>query len=421
MASLFNAHDFLQYLHDSPTSFHATEQLRVLFSATGFQDLCTEKTLEPGERFYRIFEDGAFLAGVIGTDPVEQSGFGIIATHTDWQTFRVKPNPVIDKEGLLRLNTEPYGGLIWDSWLDRPLGLAGRLMVREADKVSTRLFWIDEDIVTIPHVAMHIDSNANSGHIYSLSDEMLPVIGTSDSAFEWLPYLADATGISVDDILDVDAFLVPREKSSLVAFDQSLISAPHLDNLAMTYTAALAMMHAEAPKRTVIFAAFDYEEIGSRADTGADSPMLYHFLEEIVYRADGDRQDFLRALDRSFLLSADMAHAAHPAHPEKSDPTNRPRINGGPVIKYSARHSYTTTAKTAAIIKQIAGDIPLQAYVNRSEVRGGSTAGMHVQAQTGIRGIDMGCAVLGMHAFRELGGVKDLAWITELFTRFYAN
>lgn len=415
----FNCQEFLQFLDKSPTNFHAVQQLAAQFEEANFTRLSPKQKLQPGDRFYHTVNESAFFAGIVGEELPSESGFGIIAVHTDWPTFRVKPNPVIRREGLIRLNTEPYGGLIWDSWMDRPLGLAGRIIYSQDGDIQSKLFHIDKDLLTIPHVAMHIDGNANAGHIYSLSDEMLPVITEADSDFDWMAFLANEAGVSQENLLDLDCFLIPREKACLLGADQNFISAPRMDNLAMTYTGAIALQEKSVPKRTALFAAFDYEEIGSRADTGADSPLLIHFLEELVYRAEGNRYDFLQSLSKSFLVSADMAHAVHPAHPDKSDATNRPHINKGPVVKYSARHRYTTTAQTAAVIKTIAGNIPLQTYVNRSEICGGSTAGMHIQAQTGIRGIDIGCPLLGMHAFRELGGVKDLEWITELFHRFY--
>ncbi len=418
----FKKENFLQFLHESPTLYHATRNLAAIFDASGFRAVDPYGPMQflEGDSFYSIFEDGAIIAGVVGKEKPSERGFSIVATHTDWPCFHVKPNPAMVSDGFIRLNTEPYGGIIWDSWMDRALGIAGRVIL-EGQTPKTKLFWLDEDLCTIPHIAMHIDAKANEGHIYTLQNEMLPVIGTASDDFSWEGYLAEKIGVSQEDLLEVDAYLVPREKSCLIGVSQDMVSAPHLDNLAMAYTGAAALAATKNPAATALFVSYNYEEIGSRADTGADSPMLLHFLERIAHAIGEDRDAFLRSLGNSFLLSADMAHAAHPAHPEKSDPTNRPKVNGGPVIKTAARRSYITSADTSAYIRQIAGDIPLQIYANRSEVRGGSTAGMHVQAQTAIKGVDMGCAVLGMHAFRELAGIQDLEWMTELFTKFYAQ
>jgi aspartyl aminopeptidase len=420
----------LDFIRESPTSFHAVASVKQILIPQGFQELpCTAKwSLIPGGKYYVTRNDSALIAFVVGEGGPEKHGFHLIGAHTDSPGFRVKPSPEIPVEGhYLKLNVETYGGPILNTWLDRPLSLAGRIILRGESPFSPLLkyFHSDRPLLVIPNLAIHMNRKVNEGFELNKQKDMLPLLTQITEGLEksglLIRHLAESLQCPPEEILDFDLFLSEFEKGSLVGLQQEFISCGRLDDLAMVHAGAWALAQAKPAQQTLVLACFDHEECGSTSKQGAASPFLAHVLERILLALNKDREDYFRSLAHSFLISADMAHALHPNSGEKLDPINRPILNGGPVIKISANQSYSTDAESAAIFTALCqrAGVPVQKFVNRSDERGGSTIGPISSAQLDIRCVDIGNPVLAMHSVRELGGVKDHLAIAKVFAEFY--
>jgi aspartyl aminopeptidase len=320
-----------------------------------------------------------------------------------------------------------YGGPILNTWLDRPLSAAGRVIVKGEHPFYpvTKLIHIEQPILMIPNLAIHMNRKVNEGIELNKQKDLLPILGIIDESFEknnyLLKYLGDVLHMDAKDIIDFDLFLYPVEKSCIMGMNDEFISAPRLDDLAMVHAGIKAICAAKPSRGINVMVCFDNEEIGSSTQHGADSPMLSSVLERIVLALGQNREGYFRSLAHSFMISADMAHAIHPNYIEKQDPTNHPRINEGPVIKISANQKYTTDSYSDSVYEQICrhADIPVQKFVNRSDQPGGSTIGPINAAHMNIRSIDIGNPMLGMHSVRELAGVKDHTYIIKSFESFF--
>ncbi len=431
------AFELLDFIDHSPTAFHAVSELKTVLDDNGFKqlDLKDKWDVKQGGKYYITVNSSTCIAFVIGDGSIEETGFKIIGTHTDSPTFRIKPFPEIISNGYLKLNTEIYGGPIINTWLDRPLSVAGRVTVRSSDPLwpETKLVNINKPLLIIPNTAVHLNRDINNGIKLNPQKDTLPIIKLIDEHFAYecyiLKLLSKELNISDKDILDFDLFLYEYQKGCLMGADQQLISASRIDDLAMVHAGLKALCSA-APKSGVnVLVCFDNEEVGSRTKQGADSPLLATVLERIILAANKNkivlsnknREDFFRAAANSFIFSADMAHAVHPNSPEKHDPVNKPLINHGPVIKISANKKYTTDSESAAVFASICCDnnIPYQTFVNRSDMGGGSTIGPITATHLNIRSVDIGNPMLAMHSIRELAGVKDHFYIYKAFEAFY--
>lgn len=424
------AQQLLDFIYESPTAFHAVSTVKGMLGKGGFRELKEENQwkLEKGGKYFVTKNDSAIAAFVVGKGNIEEQGFKIIGAHTDSPTFRIKPAPEITSEdNYIKLNTEVYGGPILHTWLDRPLAVAGRVTIRSGNILfpETRLVNIKKPIVIIPNLAIHMNREVNKGVELNPQKDMLPMMAHVNESLEKGNYLLTAIAkelkVSAGEIIDFDLFLYEYEKGSIIGLHEEFISSGRLDDLSMVHAGIEALLRVEAVQATNVMMAFDNEEVGSRTKQGGDSQFLSNVLERIVICQGKGREDFFRALAKSFMISADLAHAVHPNHGDKHDPVNRPFLNKGPVLKISANQSYTTDSNSDAVYEEICkkANVPVQKFVNRSDLKGGSTIGPISASHLDIRSVDIGTPILGMHSVRELGGVLDHTFVTASFEEFY--
>ena len=415
----------LEFLDNSPCNFLAVDSVKKILNANGFKEkkIDDELTAEAGEKFYFTKNDSAIFAVQVGKKKPADTGFKIIAAHSDSPCFRIKPDSEIPGEGgILRLNTEVYGGPILYTWFDRPLSLAGRVLLKGKDALHpvTKLIKIDRPLMCISHLAIHFNRAVNEGNHLSKQKDMLPILAKINRDFEWrntlLNLVADELQADPADILDFDLMLYDVSKASLFGLNNEFISAGRLDDLSMVHAAITAITEAQDKDATLVAAIFDNEE------TGAHSPVLGNMLLRLVMALGGTFEDFGRAVHRSFMISADNAHAYHPNYPEKYDPTNHPSLGGGPCIKVNANCKYMSDAHSAAIFRSLceSADAPFQYFVNHSDVAGGSTLGNILTGQMDIEGVDVGNPVLAMHSVRETGSTDDHVNMIKVMKNFFS-
>ncbi len=424
--------DLAAFLDASPVNFLAVATLRSHLDAAGFTELrmCDVRHLRPGDRRYVVKNDSAIFAFVVGEgeSPVP---FRIISAHSDSPGFRLKPScEILCEENVVKLNTEVYGGPILYTWFDRPLSLAGRVILRGDDPLHPehRLVRFDRHLLTIPHLAIHFNRAVNEGNPLSRQKDMLPVLGRVADASQArglvTRMVAAKLGVDVDSILDYDLSLYDTTRACVTGLNGEYITGGRIDDLSMAHAAMCALLDtaAESKPYTRVMAIFDNEETGSGTKQGAASPMLDYILRRVAAATGGEsEQDYFRAVDRSFMVSADDAHGLHPNYPEKQDPTNHPLLGGGPVIKINANCKYMTDADSAAVFADLCGraGVPVQYFVNHSDSAGGSTLGNILTSQIPLRGVDMGAAIWAMHSVRETASLADHAMIIRVFDTFF--
>lgn len=437
---LIMINSLIDFLSNSPVNFLATETVRKNLESVGFKRLDTKEpfgSLKPGDKVYVTKNDSSIYAFHIGKETLGDAGFHIICAHCDSPTFRIKPNAEMLRGGMLSLNTELYGGAIMSTWFDRPLSLAGRVIVKSGDVMNpeTRLLHIKRPLLLIPNLAIHFNRQVNDGVRLSKQKDMLPLMATciTEEMQEGgvvLKLIVDELNasqpqkpVTTSDILDFDLYLYDTTPACTVGLNQEMISGGRLDDLSMVHAALMALMQGadEVPQRTRVMAIFDNEETGSQTKQGAGSPFLANVLERIVMAQGGKRDDFYRSIERAFMVSADNAHAWHPNYSEKYDPTNHPVLGGGPVIKFNAAQKYASDAASASVFASICHEagVPCQYFVNHSDVAGGSTLGNILAGSLPLRGVDMGNGVLGMHSVRETGSCADHEYCIKAFRKFY--
>lgn len=419
--------DMLSFIEKSPCSFHVIANVKKQLEGQGFIELKETDIWKPayGKSYY-IIRGGASLIALRIPERRKIRGFRGTAAHSDSPAFKVKEDPEIGVEKhYVTLNTEKYGGMILSSWLDRPLSVAGRIVLDGAQGLETRLVNIDRDLLVIPSVAIHMNREINQGVAYDPQKDMLPLYGEGGGDCKgWLlSEMAEQTGTEPEKILGHDLFLYVREPGRIWGRKGEFILSPRLDDLQCVYACVNAFLENASADFINICAVFDHEEVGSRTGRGADST----FLEDTLYRLCSglgmERAEYLRLLADSFLISADNAHAVHPDHPEKADPTNRPCLNGGIVIKYHGGQKYTTDAHSAARMKQICrmADVPFQTYANRSDLAGGSTLGNLSAARVPMESVDIGLPQLSMHAAVETAGCRDTWYMIKALSHFFGE
>ena len=426
------ARQLIDFCYASPTAFHAVSTTRALLEGQKFQELVEADSwkIKAGGRYFIIRNDSALLAFVVGSKPAETSGFRVVGAHTDSPCFRIKPMPeMVAEEKYLKLNSEVYGGPILSTWFDRPLAIAGRVACRNRDQLNptVKLVNIKRPVCIIPNIAIHMNPDANNGFVPNKQTDLLPMLGQISQKLEEKGFLQNllATELKVKaaDILDFDLFLYEYEKGSVIGARDEFISAGRIDNLASVLAGVQALCAAGKPAATCVMACFDHEEVGSSTRQGADSQILADLLERVVLASGGGRSEFFRAMARSFIVSADGAHAVHPNMGGKADPTSRPMLNGGVVIKLSASRSYTSDAVSGAAFLQVCekAGVKTQRFVNRSDMRGGSTIGPISSTHVGIPSVDVGIPMLAMHSIRELCGVEDTLALNKALREFYQS
>lgn len=421
--------DLISFIDKSPSMFHATCNCSNILEDSGFVYLNPSSSwqLKEGGNYYTTFNQSALIAFSINTENVESEGFKIVGAHTDVPGFKLKPHAKMENDGYIKLNTEIYGGPILNTWLDRPLSLAGRVALKGKTPLKPEMKLIDlkEPILIIPNLAIHMNREVNSGVKLNAQKETLPILGYVQENLkenDLLDLIAKALNVAPHAILDMDLFLYPTEKSCQVGINEQFISAARLDDLSMVYSGIYGLLEGKGTSGINVLALFDNEEVGSRTKQGADSPILEHLLERIVLALGKSREDYFRALDNSFIISADVAHLMHPNYPEKSDPTNKVLPGKGPAIKISASCSYTTDSDSYAVFADLCqtNNIPFQVFVNRSDERGGSTIGPVSASHLPIRSIDIGTPMLSMHSARELMATEDFIATCDVLKAFFS-
>lgn len=421
----------LRFMDNSPCNFLAVNTIKGLLNNAGYVERHLDDKMEwkAGDKFYVTKNDSAIFAIKVGRKNPAETGFKIVAAHSDSPCFRIKPNSEIPGEGgIVRLNTEVYGGPILYTWFDRPLSIAGRVICKGEDALhpETRLVSIARPLMCISHLAIHFNRAVNEGNKLSKQVDMLPIIAKVNDSLEadnmLLKLVAAELNVDMAEILDFDLMLYDTEKACTFGLNNEFISCGRLDDLSMAHAAITALLEAKDDDATCVAAIFDNEETGSGTKQGAGSPVLANVLLRLTVAAGGRFDDFGRAIARSFMVSADNAHAFHPNYASKYDPTNHPALGGGPCIKINANCKYMSDAHSAAIFKALcieAGQ-PYQYFVNHSDVAGGSTLGNILTGQIDIEGVDVGNPLLAMHSVRETASCADHVAMIEVMKQFFS-
>ena len=404
----------LDFISASPTCFHAIANTAARLTAAGYTPLSEGErwTLHPGDRCFVIRGGSSIIAFRV---PQElRGGFMMAAAHSDSPTFKLKERAELRSSGYVRLHTEKYGGMLMSTWFDRPLSVAGRLFVRRDGGLDEKLVNIDRDLLVIPSVAIHMNRNANDGMKYMANIDTIPLFSSEDPAAAILPMAAEAAGVSPDNVLGSDLFLYCRGRGVTFGAHNEYILSPRLDDLACAWSCLEGFLAARDTGALPILCIFDNEEVGSETKQGAASAFLRDTLRRIVFALGHDEEAFRTMLARSFLLSADNAHAIHPNHPEYSDGDNCPHMNAGVVIKFNANQRYATDGRSCALFRSICQDagVPTQVMANRSDLPGGSTLGSIANTLVPVSTVDIGLAQLAMHSAWETMGAEDCAYLT---------
>ena len=412
--------DLMNFLDSSVTMFHAINECEKVLKDSGYIYLPeNEKWNIRAGKYYTKRNSSSLIAFDIANGDYH---FQISAAHSDSPTFKLKDRPIIESNGYLKLNVEAYGGMIDATWLDKPLTLAGRVMVDTEDGIETRLLHIDKDLLIIPNVPIHFNREINKGFAFNNQVDMLPVFSAGNlSEADFDKMLAKELGVKPEAILAKDLYLVNRQKATVIGYDNELISSGRLDDLECVYTSLLGFIEAMNNDHINVFAVFDNEEVGSVTKQGAMSTFLVSTLNRINKALGKSDEDYYRAIAKSMLISCDNAHAIHPNHPELFDVKNRPVLNKGIAIKESANQKYTTDAFSRAVLKKILdkNNIPYQTFANRSDIIGGSTLGNLSNTAVSMNAVDIGLPQLAMHSAYETAGAKDVEYAIEALRAFF--
>ena len=415
--------ELLSFVEASPTAFHAVKELETMLEKAGYQRLREEEpwTLSfPGKYF--VTRNGSSL---IALDlPERFDSYMMMAAHTDSPSFRIKADGEEKVLGLYsRLGVEKYGGMLCNTWMDRPLSIAGRVMVRQGDKLVCRLVKFERDLVLIPNLAIHMDRSANDGKVFNVNEDMMPLIGSFELQRSVNSLIAEELGIRAEDIVSRELNLYARTPGSIWGADREYISAPHLDDLMCVFGCLQGFLSKTALKQAAVFVALDNEEVGSSTRQGADSSFLEDTLRRVWSASGRSDAEYRQALAGSFMVSADNAHAVHPNHPEFADRNERPTMNGGIVLKYNANQRYVTDAVSAGVFTEICrrAGVPVQHYSNRPDLQGGATLGNISLTHVAVRALDIGLAQLAMHSSYETAGAKDTEYLIRAARLFYSS
>ena len=414
----------LDFIGQCPSCYHVVEYLRRRLLSQGYEELSEKESwkLSKGGKYFTVRNSSSLTAFRIPKH--KPDGFHIIASHSDSPTFKIKPNPETASEGIIRLNVEKYGGMICESWFDRPLSVAGRVFVRSASGPVQKLVYINRDLLMIPSLAIHMSRGSDKKESISVQNEMLPLFSQNEKE-TLISRIAKEIKCKPSDILGSDLFLVSRDRACIWGAESEFISSPKLDDLECAYASFEGFIDSgdENCSGIPMFCIFDNEEVGSRTKQGAESTFLKDVTDRIFESLNMNRQNALSLIASSFMVSADNAHAVHPNYASKADPTNRPKMNKGIVLKYSANQKYTTDGASAAIFKTICdnAEIPYQEFANNSDTPGGSTLGNIANTQVSMSTVDIGLAQLSMHSAYETAGAEDAEYLREFSERFYSD
>lgn len=417
--------ELFQYIKKSPTHLHAVASAASMLDSEGFIPLAEQDSwnLVPGGKYYVVRNQSSIFAFCMPMDfsahPVH---FQIVASHSDSPCFKLKENAEMAVEKhYTKLNVERYGGSILAPWFDRPLSIAGRVVIKTADGLTSRLLQFKDNLAMIVNLAIHMNRKANDGYEYHIQTDMLPLISCNGTDFSINKMIAEELDINEEDIISSDLYLYNCMDGIVWGAEDEFISSPKLDDLQCAFSSIRALTQGTHPQTVSAAVIFDNEEVGSQSRQGAGSTFLKDCLRRICLCLNYTEEDYLRALAKSFLLSADNGHALHPNYTSKADPTNHPYINGGVLLKFSANQKYTTDGVTGSVFKLLCekAEIPCQVFFNHSDVAGGSTLGNISMSQASIPTVDIGVAMLGMHSPYETGGAKDTYYLCKAMSTFY--
>ena len=419
-----NAKKILNYIKNSPSPYHAVNTIKKQLLANNYTELNENEKwdLEPGKNYFTIRNNTSIVAFSLGND-LNDYNFNIAVSHTDSPSFKLKENAQITiDDKYTKLNTEGYGGMICSTWLDRPLSIAGRVIVKKDNTFETKLINFDRDLILIPNLAIHMNRSVNDGYKYNNQIDLLPLLsGKKEDENIVNKMIAEELNISVQDIYGSDLFLYNRMEPTIWGLNDEFISAPQLDDLQCAFSSLEALLNAKPNQAINVIACFDNEEVGSQTKQGAGSTLLYDVLFRINEGLGKNQEEFYRSLASSFMISCDNAHAKHPNHPEKTDQTNCTFMNEGIVIKSHAGQKYTSDGLSIALFKNYCekANVPYQFFANRSDMVGGSTLGNIAMNQVSINSVDVGLAQLAMHSTYETAGVKDIKYLIDVLTLFF--
>ncbi len=424
------AKELFSFIEKSPSCFHVIENMKKELEREGYEQLLESSDWEVayGGKYYVVRNGSSLIALRIpkksAADAQIPVGFQIMASHSDAPAFKIKENPEMESEGhYVRLNVEKYGGMLCAPWFDRPLSVAGRLLVKRDGAIRPVLVNVDRDLVMIPNLAIHMNREANDGLKYNAQKDMLPLYGAETAKGTFFGQIGDAAGVKEEEIIGHDLFLYNRMTGSIWGADGEFISSARLDDLQCAFASLKAFLTAKEGVSIPVHCVFDNEEVGSGTRQGAASTFLQDTLLRICDSLGISASVYRRMLASSFMLSADNAHGVHPNYPEKACPTNRPYLNGGIVIKFSANQKYTTDGVSGAVFKEICdrAGVPYQVYLNRSDVAGGSTLGNISATQVALKTVDIGLAQLAMHSPYETAGVLDTQYMIQAAEKFFES
>ena len=411
--------EMMNFLRRSPTAYHAVANLRSMLEEGGFRPLneCATWQLAPGGSYYVTRNQSSIIAFRTPKDPLDH--FQAVASHSDSPCFKLKPCARREANGYALLNVEKYGGVIMQTWFDRPLSIAGRVVVKTGEGIGTRLVNLDRDLALIPNLPIHFNRSVNDGVKLNPQVDMLPVYGAAGT--DYMELVAASLDVDRADIMGCDLYLVNRDAPRLWGAAGEYIASPRLDDLECAYASVRALLDAKPSRHVDLAAIFDNEEVGSATRQGADSTFLSEVMRRITTALDGGEQAYETAMARSMMLSADNAHGVHPTHPEKYDEDNRVVLNGGVVVKFNAAQKYTSDGVSQAAFEWICktAGVPVQRFANRSDIPGGSTLGNIANTHASMITVDIGLAQLSMHAANESAGVRDLAYMVRAMGAFY--
>lgn len=414
--------ELFNFIENSPSCFHTIEEIKKNLLNNGFVELHEQKkwSIENGKSYFVTRNQSSIIAFKVG-EKLDDYSFNITASHSDSPSFKLKENLELSVNGKYKqLNTEKYGGMLYSTWLDRPLSVAGRIVVKTNEGIEVKLVDIDRDLVMIPNLAIHMNKEANSGYSFNPQIDLLPLYGMNEDK-NFMDIVAEEVSVAANDIIGTDLYLYNRMKPSIWGANNEFISAPKLDDLQCAFTSLKAFLNGYNENAINVYCCFDNEEVGSTTKQGAASTFMKDVLTRINTCLGKTEEQYHCALASSLLLSADNAHAVHPNHPGKSDATNRAYINEGIVIKYNANQKYTTDAISASIFKSYCekAEVPYQSFTNRSDMMGGSTLGNIASTQVSINMVDIGLPQLAMHSSYETAGIKDTYYMYKAIEKFY--
>lgn len=416
--------DMMHFIEKSPSCFHAVENLRGMLKEAGFEELAESESwkIQAGGKYFTTRNGSSIIAFCIPAGA--SKGFMIAASHSDSPCFKLKEKHEMEVAGqYVKLNVEKYGGMIMAPWMDRPLSVAGRVVVEDGGRFESRLVNIDRDLVLIPNLAIHMNRAVNDGVALNPQTDMLPLFGMAGEKDRLMKLAAEQAGVSLEQVISSDLFLYNRMPGTIWGADNEFISCSRLDDLQCAYGTMKGLLSAENKTHVAMCAVFDNEEVGSGTKQGADSTMLSDVMERISQAMGQSREEYLISVANSFMVSADNGHALHPNYQDKSDVDNRPYLNGGIVIKHSANQKYTTDGISAGLFKAVCrkAEVPFQTFVNRSDILGGSTLGNISNAHVSLNTVDIGLPQLAMHSPYETCGVKDTAYLLSAMETYFGS